>query len=150
MPRIYSEWSIYEKEAFSRFEHANDLAEALFEDGERGYHALCAIKAITHCSKEQINWFGKAGYFFTINPPVYIIRQERLESDLAVFLERIGFEGEVSLASDSVSAHGNDYSSSPPLSEKATRKLQAWYRQDVEFYRQCEYWIESERERNAV
>ena len=149
-PRIHAEWSVYEREAFSEFEHANDLAEALFEGGERGHLALCAIKAISHCAMEQINWFEKAGFFFTLNPPVYIVRQERFEEDLAVLLSRLGFDGRVSLARDAVSAHRNDYSAVPPLSVKAKKNLFAWYRQDVEFYRQCEYWIAREQEGPAA
>lgn len=142
-PRIYSDWSKYERMAFSYFEHANDLAEALFEDGERGFHALCAIKSIYHCSLEQIDYFEAGGYFFEINPPLAIIRQEEFSHDLKLFLEQIAFQGEVSLITDSAAAHMNDYSCIPPFSEKAKRNLYEWYRQDFEFYKQCEYWIKN-------
>ena len=44
-PRIFIDWSPEEKEIFSTFEHANDLAEALFEDSSRGSLAFGAMKA---------------------------------------------------------------------------------------------------------
>lgn len=144
-PRNNDEWTAYEERAFTRFEHANDLAEALFEEGERGFHAMCAIKSISHCSMEQINWFDSAGFFFEVNPPVFILRQERFADDLKQFVARLGFGSDVSLTEDRVTAHKNDYSAVPPLSEKAARNLFDWYRMDFEFYRRCEEWIERQQ-----
>ena len=144
LPRIYSEWSRHEKRAFSYFEHANDLAEALFDDGVRGYNAICAIKSIFHCSMDQVGWFDCSGYFLDINPPVAIIRLEKFENDVRLFLTRIGVDSGVWFSTDPVARHSNDYSLVPELSEKAQNNLYNWYRQDYEFYRMCEAWIESD------
>lgn len=145
-PRHNFEWNRYEEKAFSEFEHANDLAEALFEDGERGFRALMAVKSIDHCSKEQINWFDECGYFFDLMPPVDILRQEYFENDLSRFLRKIEFELEGGLDDDPINAHKNDYTSTPPLSDKANANLLEWYRQDFEFYKRCEEWISSQRD----
>jgi hypothetical protein len=143
-PRNYVEWTPYEAKAFSCFEHANELAEALFQPGEKGMQALCAIKAIEHCSMDQIDWFDRTGTFLMIHSPVFIIRQERLEADLQSFSKRIKHSAPLSLTEDKVAAHKNDYSAVPPLSEKAKKNLYDWYRQDFEFYRICEDWINSQ------
>lgn len=140
-PRFYSEWSEYEAKAFEEFEHANDLAEALFEQSERSENALCAMKSISHCSSDQINWFHRCGYFFEINQPVHIIRQEHFEEDLAVFNDKIGHVSPTSVENDPIVSHKNDYSDIPVLSEKAINNLKKWYVQDYEFYAKCVRWI---------
>ena len=140
-PKYYSEWSAHEAKAFECFEHANDLAEALFEDGQRGLNAFSAIKSITHCSMDQIGWFDREGAFLQIRPPITIIRQEEFEKDVARFLRLIGFDQPVQLTDDATLAHRNDYADTPPLSEKARANLSRWYAQDIEFYRLCEFWL---------
>src|SRR5262249_46523580 len=52
-PRLFIDWSPEEEETFSNFEHANDLAEALFEDSTRGYLAFAAMRAIPHLQIQQ-------------------------------------------------------------------------------------------------
>ena len=142
-PRIYSEWSGHEKMAFGQFEHATDLAEALFEDSPRGHEAISAIRSITHTAQNQVDWFVQRGNFLNIRPPIYILRQEHFDTDWDVFLGRLALKDLVELesASDPVRAHRNDYDGIPPLSEKAKKNLAAWYVQDIEFYKQCEAWI---------
>jgi hypothetical protein len=140
-PRIYSEWSEHERIAFAQFEHANDLAEALFEDGDLGAKALCAMKSISHVSMNQIDWFDRCGNFFEVRPPLMIIRQEHLEKDLGMLMKRLDLDQPPQLTSDPKLAHSNDYTGTPPLSEKAKANLAAWYRQDAEFYRVCEHWL---------
>lgn len=148
-PRYHYPWTVYERVAFEEFEHANDLAEALFEDSARGGRAAAAMKAIQHAAMDQIDWFEGTGTFLEVRPPVAIIRQEHFEPDLRLFLDRIGFDGVVEVSSGDKAAHANDYSGTPPLSERALGNLTAWYRQDVEFYRMCERWIEQTRDRTA-
>jgi hypothetical protein len=143
-PRIYRDWSEHEARAFSEFEHANDLAEALFEEGYRGFRALCAIKSISHCSMDQIGWFNRSGYFLEVRKPIWIIRQEKFDNDIARLALKLGVNfahiGEI----DAKTAHRNDYSGIPPLSDKAQKNLREWYRQDFEFYRCCEDWIRAQ------
>lgn len=142
-PRNFSEWTAYEAKAFARFEHANDLAEALFEEGDAGRDAMYAIKSISHTARDQVNWFIKCGYLSEVRPPVHIIRQEHYAEDLQVFAKKIDAEDCVVVEDDALRAHTNDYSDIPELSEKAVANLQRWYVQDEAFYRHCEAWIEA-------
>lgn len=135
-------WTRYEEQAFATFEHANDLAEALFARGERGMHALAAIKSIEHTAQDQIDWFATTGDFFTIRPPLWILRQEHFEQDFETFLARAGIAIKPILRQDAVGAHRNDYTQTLPLSEKAKENLRRWYAQDFAFYEAAETWMQ--------
>lgn len=137
-------WSICETEAFTRFEHANDLAEALFEPGRTGHDATAAILSISHTSMNQVNWFERWGYAMTVRPPVWIIRQEQFQTDMASFLGQIG-KPDILASKDPKAVHSNDYKDVPPLSAKAVENLRRWYCQDFAFYELCENWIESQQ-----
>lgn len=148
MPRNFREHTIYDAFAFAEFEEANDLAEALFEPGERGHKAAAAIKSILHTGQNQFDWFVTCGAFLYTRPPIHIIRQEKFNADMAVFFKRAGLEhiwDRIEIAEDGVKAHRNDYSATPPLSDKAKENLTAWYAQDLAFHRMCEDWL-AERE----
>jgi hypothetical protein len=141
-PRYDNPWSPYEAQAFAWFDHANDLAEALFAEGEAGYRAMCALQSIGHLAKGQIDWFAKTGTFFEVHPPMAILRQEHFKADMAAFLARIGVDpASVALDSDPDRAHRTDYADIPPLSDKARANLRRWYAQDYEFHKWCEAWI---------
>lgn len=134
-------WTPYEAQAFATFEHANELAEALFSEGELGMRALAAMKSIEHTAQDQIDWFAKTGDIFTVRPPIWVLRQEQFEQDFATFLARAGITVIPKLRVDPVGAHGNNYSSSLPLSEKAKSNLRRWYSQDYAFYEAVETWM---------
>lgn len=141
-PRLNNPWSEHEARLFAEFEHANDLAEALFEDGRRGQRALAGMLSIGHLGSGQIDWFKKAGDIFEIRPPVWIIRQDRLAADVETLLERLGIDLRVTLLDDPVKAHANDYSGIPELSERAVAALRHWHAADFVFHAQCEQWLE--------
>lgn len=144
-PRIYSEWSKHEAAAFRHFDHANDLAEALFEPGERGAAAFSAIKSILHTAMDQVGWFERSGSFLELTPPIWILRQEHFSADLDSLMRALGCEKlQVTLANGAVSAHRNDYSGIPPLSPVARRNLARWYAQDYELYARCCAWLETQ------
>lgn len=144
-PRFNVAWSPHDEVAFSRFEHANDLAESLFEPGDLGREAWGAIKSIIHTAQNQSDWFAAQGNFLVVRPPVWILRQERFSSDLKVFLERsgvgLGYD-DLDISTDSKIAHANNYDGVPALSEKAKRNLRRWYAQDFGFYDMCDHWLE--------
>lgn len=140
-PRIYSEWSAYEREAFGDFEHANDLAEALFEPGHTGLRALCAIKSIQHCAEDQVSWFMYAGYFLRIRVPLMILRQEHFESDAAFLFQLLGIKAAPVFDRSPAGSHANNYAGVPPLSTKAVGNLRRWYAQDFEFYEKLNHWL---------
>jgi hypothetical protein len=142
-PRIYAEWTKAEAAAFGHFEHANQLAEALFQQDEAGYLAAQAIQSIRHTAMQQIDWFERIG-FLDLRPPVWIIRQENFTQDFEVFLQKLGLPvkfGDLKPAQDAVSAHSNDYSQAPPLSDLAKENLRRWYARDLVFYDLCVQWM---------
>lgn len=142
-PRNDIEWTPHEARAFADFEHASDLAEALFEPGSVGMRAVAAMKAIRHTAQDQIDWFALAGDIFTTRPPVWVLRQEHLEADLGVLLSRLGLDIQPELRRDSEGAHSNDYSEVPDLTEKGRSNLRQWYAQDFAFYDAVETWMDS-------
>ena len=144
-PRIYSEWSAYDELAFSEFEHANDLAECLFGNGETGARAWAAMKSIRHTAQNQSDWFYCCGNFLRVRPPIFIIRQESFDRDISAFIGTADPDVEISrirLSSNAVESHRNDYSGVPPLSPRAIENLRSWYAQDFSFCKLCNDWIE--------
>ena len=147
MPRYKVEWNSGEAKAFADFEHANDLAEALFEDGERGQLAFSAIRSIRHTARNQVDWFVLDGDFLENRPPLWIIRQERFADDMARLSERLGEDLEIlgsSAPKDQTERHSNDYTGVPDFSEKAIASLTRWYAQDIAFYAHCERWLDGQ------
>lgn len=132
-------WTKCEAVAFRDFDHANDLAEALFEPGERGVQATQAMISIRHTGQNLVSWFFLQGNIFEVWPPLWIIRQEQFEQDFDEFLNRAGLERPAAPPADRL--HANDYSDTPPLSELAKEKLRRWYAQDFAFYDACESWL---------
>ncbi len=146
MPLIHSKWTACEKFAFDHFPEANDLAEALFSDGDLGYEAVGAMNSIRHTSQNQIGWFYCAGAFLVTRPPIYILRQENFEADLNKFPILANLQtsaSQVPISTDKVTAHANDYSKTPPLSQKAKDNLKRWYVQDLAFYDMCSAWLDA-------
>ena len=146
-PRIYVEWTPPEAMAFGRFAHANDLAEALFRRDDAGYDAVQAIQSIRHTAMQQVDWFERLAYL-DLRPPVWIIRQENFAEDFETFLARMGLPlkyRDLKPAQDAASAHSNDYSQVPELSELAKENLKRWYARDFVFYELCERWMAKHR-----
>ncbi|MGG7567236.1 hypothetical protein ACQ5SO_13880 [Rhodovulum sp. DZ06] len=147
-PKLYIDWTAHEAQAFADFEHANDLAEALFRDDATGDRAWMAMKAIQHTAQNQSDWFYLRGALFEVQPPIWIIRQEHFEDDLKEFMARadLGVDpSTLQIARDKVGAHANDYTDIPELSELAQENLRRWYAQDVAFYAACTRWLEAQR-----
>jgi len=142
-PRLNHRWNDHEKWVFNTFDHANDLAEALFTEGRPGLDATAAMTGVGHLAQNQIDWFESCGALFAIRPPVWIVRQEHFDDDWATLMRRIGFTGTFATAEDEIRAHRNDYTGIPPLSPLAKRNLAAWYARDIAFRALCEDWMAS-------
>lgn len=140
-PRLYNEWSPQEKIAFETFSHANELAEALFDDNRHGELARTAVLSIQHTSRAQTTWFQGNG-FLEQRPPLTIIRQENFTYDMQRLLQILGAEGNISdyMTNDIVARHENDYRGLPPLSNKALENLKSWYVSYYFFYETCARW----------
>lgn len=149
-PRLNNPWSVHQARVFAEFEHANDLAEALFSAGKRGQKAMSAMLSIGHIGNGQIDWFKKGGDIFELRPPVWIVRQEHLYSDIVVLLRRLGLNQSVTLTTDPVAAHANDYSGTPDFSETAIENLRRWHSPDFQFSKICELWLEAQEEKGAA
>jgi len=146
-PSFDVNWSPHESLAFSNFDHANELAESLFEKGDVGNTAFAAIKSLSHTSQNQSDWFYVRGSFLELTPPVWIIRQEQFAADLEVFLRRAGYDialEDLVSRPDPTASNRGDYSDIPPISEKGKENLRRWYAQDFELYRACEAWMEAQ------
>ena len=143
-PRLYAEWTADEEYAFKIFEDANDLAESLYDAGVVGAQALSAIMSIRHTARHQVEWFSRTGAFLTLNPPIWIVRQEKFNDELNVCLERAGYQhmiDQIKIEYDPVNMHSNNYKGVPELSEKAKSNLINWYSRDFEFYKMCVNWM---------
>jgi hypothetical protein len=134
-------WTDHEVAAFANFEHASDLAEALFAPGEIGMKAVAAMKSIRHTAQDQIDWFALSGDIFTVRPPVWVLRQEHFDADLAVLLDRLGVDFTPEMRRDATGAHANCYDGLPPLTERGIENLRRWYAQDLAFYEAVEAWM---------
>jgi hypothetical protein len=140
-PRGFAEWTPFESEAFTDFEHANDLAEALFEPGHVGLRAMCAIKSIFHCAEDQVNWFPQMGYFLRIRVPLMIVRKEHFESDVTFLFRLLGMTSKPLFDRSAIGSHANNYADVPALSPKAMSNLRRWYAQDFEFNEKLNHWL---------
>lgn len=147
-PRIYNEWTEHEYLAFSRFEHANDLAECLFRNDTQGHEAAQAIESISHTSRQQIDCFQRTGQFLTLSPPLWIIRQEYFDDDFSEFLNKSDINlsfSDLKVSEDAMASHKNDYAEAPELSDLAVTNLKRWYARDFVFYELCESWMNNNR-----
>jgi hypothetical protein len=145
-PRYNVAWSPHDEIAFAEFEHANELAESLFEPGKVGNAACAAMKSIIHTSMNQCDWFSCQGNFLRLRPPLWIVRQENFEADMNVLISRAFPDidpSRIDFSTDDVSSHKNDYSGVPALSQKAKENLERWYAQDIAFYDMCDAWLEN-------
>lgn len=142
-PLYSNPWSAEEERAFQTFEHANDLAEALFRTDAVGNAAIEAMQSIGHVSTEQIEWFTGTGALHS-RPPLWIIRQEEFDRDFNFLLRCLKLEVNVDdirgLTADT-HLHANDYTGVPELSIVARDNLSKWYARDVAFYAHCVRWM---------
>ncbi len=134
-------WSADERLVFQRFEHANDLAEALYAPGADGAAALAAMVTIRHTAQHQVDWFALSGHMLDLRPPVHILRQEHLSNDISVLCDKLNLDVAVQISTDPVQTRVRDYGEIPELSEKARANLARWFAADEQFYDLCEDWL---------
>lgn len=142
-PKNYNEWSINESKAFSKFEHANELAEALYEKGGNGQEALHAMLSIRHVNTYQVDWIKSLNKdIFEDENLIGIIRQENFNNDVIQILKKLNIKNpREKISNNEIDAHKNDYTNIPNLTEKAKKNLSIWYSQDWLFYEKCVGYI---------
>ncbi len=138
------DWSADEARAFATFEHASDLAEALFADGTTGQSAWAAMASLRHAGQHQSDWFLQRGAFLEVRPPVHILRVEAFESDFKTLCGKIDLSQSALPKPDKAAARVTDYADIPALSDKAIANLEHWYARDVAFYQICAAWIDAQ------
>ena len=141
-PRLYVEWSKDEEIAFKNFSNANELAESIYLQDEKGKKAKIAMTSISHINSNQIDWFQNLS-FLNHRPPLFIIRQENLVPDMETFFKimKLNFNVKDLIDDRPEISHSNNYSNVTPLSKLATENLNKWYTRDNLFYKFCEDWI---------
>jgi hypothetical protein len=133
-PRIFNEWTAEEELAFRKFPDATDLAESLDSSDDKTRNAaFMAMNAIGHVRDPLVNWFASIDEIVA-RPPLAIIRVEFLQDDFNRMLGSMGLHFRVMAPSDSVSAHKNDYTATPPLSPRALSNLREHYAQDLTLF----------------
>lgn len=135
-------YSQQERKAFSRFASANELAESLFTDGERGIEAFTAMQEIKHVNRPQHSWFPNVEEVLSVRPPLCIIRLEKMQQDLNFLTAKLGIENGQALTAECGKRHKNIYVAPPPLSDKAIENLRRWYAADIQFYELAKAWAE--------
>lgn len=138
-PLWFKEWSPGERRVFETFEHATDMAEALFTDTAEGRIAVEGMLSVKHVNMDQSKWLLHEGSFLELRPPVHILRLESLEDDLDVLLTALGIDERPAFVTDE-RANTQDYTAIPPMSDRAAENLRTWYARDVEVYKMCDAW----------
>ena len=138
-PRYHYPWSSGEKRAFKRFQHPNDLAEALSHINPfKRYMAMSAMKSIGHVRHSLLDFLGSPTFLqhaseriaFIGHQPEFIIDVEYLRSLLML-------DSDIAAPNDEMRAHRNPSDADKFLSEKAIRNLKKWYKIDFEIYEWC-------------
>lgn len=124
MPRLYCEWSKDEEIAFKNFSNANELAESIYLQNEKGKKTKIAMTSISHINTNQIDRFQKLS-FLNHRPPLFIIRQENLVSDMETLFKILELNSNVKGLIDNRPeiSHSNNYSNITPLSKLAIENL---------------------------
>lgn len=143
-PGFKVEWTAGEREAFLNFDHANDLAEALFTKGPRRWQAIAAIRAISDLAANRCDYFRHCSAFLASRRPLRIVRQKRFDHEIGLLFRKVQLSTPPLMETDPVETHKNDHTGLMPLSEQAKQKLRICYAQDFELYRHCSDWLESQ------
>ena len=135
-----------ERKAFARFANANELAESLYAEGERGIEAFTAMQEIKHVNRPQYTWFPSVEEVLSARPPLCIIRLDKMQRDLDYLAAKLQVENRFELTSEKRKRHRNVYSVPPPLSDKAVDNLRRWYAADIQFYELAKAWAEQHQD----
>ena len=128
------ELTIDEIALYENFKSANELAESLFDDNERGALAFQLMNSVYHLAATQVSFFQHS-MFIQEYPPLIIIRQEFLEIDWNHFLKILDIDAD-HFRTDTIS-NNRLKPSNVRLSDKAIENLARWYAKDWYFYKFC-------------
>lgn len=139
MPRVYSPWNADEREAFSRFGTANQLAEALSSaDAEEREHARKAMRRMQHVRDTYATFFGDTDAFAARSNDILLVGfQDTLEEDFTRLVHLLGLPASTGLPRDPVKAHRNPEQVDRHLSDLAVANLRMHYAADIAFLEHC-------------
>lgn len=138
-PKNSRDWSEAEKESFSHFQKANDLAEALTSsDALKQQRAVQAMSNIGHVNMPFLRWFESLEYFISRKKDILFIGfQERLNIDFERLKKLLCIPREASLTDDEVMMHKTSAELDTRLSALGVRNILMHYQQDLIFYSYC-------------
>ena len=138
-PRYHYPWSAGERRAFKRFQHPNELAEALSSwNIVKRYAAYAAMNAIGHVRHRYTAFLGTRAFLASaVERIAFIGHQPDFEADLARLRKLLQIDEDILAPQDAVRAHRNPDVADKQLSSIAVANLQKWYRQDIEIYKWC-------------
>lgn len=138
-PRYNSPWSPDEARAFSRFQDANSLAEALSSerDGEREA-AEQAILSIQHTRLDLVHYLGSPSLLEAEKKRILFIGEQRcFDTDIQILKRLLNIDSSLNPPTDDVGAHRNPAHLNRTLSGRAVSNLMRWYSNDYEIYAWC-------------
>lgn len=138
-PRYFFPWSSAEKRAFKRFQHPNDLAEALSHRNIiKRYQAYAAMKAIGHVRHTLVDFLGTIDFLEQAkNQIAFIGHQPEFAQDVEYLRSLLTIDCDISVPLDETRAHRNPNTVDKYLSEKALANLKKWYQEDFAVYDWC-------------
>lgn len=139
-PRIYSDWSEQEKNAFDRFKTPNELAVSLTSKNKSDkLSALRAMDSIQHIRNKYSKWYISKDYFIDrLDDIIMVGRTEHLDFYFSQLKKILKLPENAHLPSDPVKSHSNPYYKlDTALEEKAKRNIISWYVEDYEFLNLC-------------
>jgi hypothetical protein len=138
-PRYEVPWTSAEATAFSTFDSANALAEALSADEQdRRASAERAMGAIGHVCDSYWRWFGDRDHLNARADDILaIIWLPSLNRVFGALCERLCLCASPRLPDDDVAAHRTPRRFDRLLSPLAIRNLRLWYGRDFEFVELC-------------
>ena len=144
-PRRFVEWTPAERQAFTLFETANQLALALSSQDEREQqNAREAMRSITHLQTHYADWFGDQSYLLSRREDLFYIGfQETLSADFERLRTKLGLDPTVTLPEDEVNSHRNPSTVDKNLDCEATANLREWYADDYQYLALCHELAES-------
>jgi hypothetical protein len=139
-PRYYIPWSSWEKEAFNKFNTANDLALSLdCTNEETRKSALTAMRTIQHVATFLAGWITSIDYLKSREDDILFIGfQENLNSDVIKLGKLLNFPKEIDLPRDNIKMHKTPNSYKRELTDKAIKNLEEWYSRDYKIFAVCQ------------
>jgi len=139
LPRHHYEWNDREAEAFSHFQEANCLAEALSSPNQEiALRARQAMGSISHVKSTYRDWFDGVAELDRRSDSIALVGiQEQMVEDFEHLKDVLHLPRSLALPNEDVLAHRTPQEFDRRLSPLAEANLLEWYSEDVRFYEHC-------------